>query len=139
MSESVHGIALLLFANCFFQILHSRQADLAVCLGTSLQIQPSGNLPVLTVKNGGKLVIVNLQKTRQVISAYWVLIFLLVIFPKSPDFWLAQLYRDLPSVHFIDVSFKYSFVLQKIEKVSKSPSVLIVVHLTWVSLSTGHF
>ena len=74
MSESVHGIALLLFANCFFQILHFRQADLAVCLGTSLQIQPSGNLPVLTVKNGGKLVIVNLQKTRQVISAYWVLI-----------------------------------------------------------------
>lgn len=44
---------------------HSRQADLAVCLGTSLQIQPSGNLPVLSVKNGGKLVIVNLQKTRQ--------------------------------------------------------------------------
>lgn len=75
VSESVYGIALLLFANCFFQILHSRQADLAVCLGTSLQIQPSGNLPVLTVKNGGKLVIVNLQKTRQVISAYWVLIF----------------------------------------------------------------
>ena len=75
VSESVYGIALLLFANCFFQILHSRQADLAVCLGTSLQIQPSGNLPVLTVRNGGKLVIVNLQKTRQVISAYWVLIF----------------------------------------------------------------
>ena len=75
VSESMLGIALLLFGNCFFQILHSRQADLAVCLGTSLQIQPSGNLPVLTVKNGGKLVIVNLQKTRQVISAYWVLIF----------------------------------------------------------------
>jgi len=43
---------------------HSRQADLAVCLGTSLQIQPSGNLPVLTTKNGGKLVVVNLQNTR---------------------------------------------------------------------------
>lgn len=43
---------------------HSRHADLAVCLGTSLQIQPSGNLPVFTVKNGGKLVVVNLQKTR---------------------------------------------------------------------------
>lgn len=43
---------------------HSRKADLAICLGTSLQIQPSGNLPVLTVKNGGKLVVVNLQKTR---------------------------------------------------------------------------
>ncbi|PFX34376.1 NAD-dependent protein deacetylase sirtuin-6-like [Stylophora pistillata] len=43
---------------------HSRQADLAVCLGTSLQIQPSGNLPLFTLRNGGKLVIVNLQKTR---------------------------------------------------------------------------
>lgn len=43
---------------------HSRQADLAICLGTSLQIQPSGNLPLFTVRNGGKLVIVNLQKTR---------------------------------------------------------------------------
>lgn len=43
---------------------HSREADLAICLGTSLQIQPSGNLPVLTVKSGGKLVVVNLQKTR---------------------------------------------------------------------------
>lgn len=46
--------------------LQLREADLAVCLGTSLQIQPSGNLPVLTVKNGGKLVVVNLQKTRHV-------------------------------------------------------------------------
>ncbi|XP_068741256.1 NAD-dependent protein deacylase sirtuin-6-like isoform X3 [Montipora capricornis] len=43
---------------------HSREADLAICLGTSLQIQPSGNLPVLTVKRGGKLVVVNLQKTK---------------------------------------------------------------------------
>ncbi|XP_068694194.1 NAD-dependent protein deacylase sirtuin-6-like isoform X2 [Montipora capricornis] len=41
-----------------------READLAICLGTSLQIQPSGNLPVLTVKRGGKLVVVNLQKTK---------------------------------------------------------------------------
>lgn len=47
-------------------MVYFRQADLAVCLGTSLQIQPSGNLPVLTTKNGGKLVVVNLQKTRHV-------------------------------------------------------------------------
>ena len=50
----------------FFLMVYFRQADLAVCLGTSLQIQPSGNLPVLTTKNGGKLVVVNLQKTRHV-------------------------------------------------------------------------
>lgn len=42
----------------------SRKADLAVTLGTSLQIQPSGNLPVMTKKKGGKLVIVNLQATK---------------------------------------------------------------------------
>ncbi|CAB3982012.1 Hypothetical predicted protein [Paramuricea clavata] len=43
---------------------HSRQADVSVCLGTSLQINPSGNLPAQTVKHGGKLVIINLQKTK---------------------------------------------------------------------------
>ncbi|KAM9330566.1 NAD-dependent protein deacylase sirtuin-6 [Gastrophryne carolinensis] len=41
-----------------------RKADLAVTLGTSLQIKPSGNLPLLTKRNGGKLVIVNLQPTK---------------------------------------------------------------------------
>lgn len=42
----------------------SRKASLSVCLGTSLQIVPSGNIPLLTKKNGGKLVIVNLQPTK---------------------------------------------------------------------------
>ncbi|PIK43703.1 putative NAD-dependent protein deacetylase sirtuin-6-like [Apostichopus japonicus] len=43
---------------------YSREADLSICLGTSLQIVPSGTLPLLTKKNGGKLAIVNLQPTR---------------------------------------------------------------------------
>jgi len=43
---------------------HSRMADLSLCLGTSLQINPSGKLPILTVKNKGKLVICNLSKTK---------------------------------------------------------------------------
>lgn len=43
---------------------HSRCADLALCLGTTLQIIPSGTLPLLTKKNGGKLVICNLQPTK---------------------------------------------------------------------------
>ncbi|KAJ6654483.1 hypothetical protein lerEdw1_006904, partial [Lerista edwardsae] len=41
-----------------------RRADLSITLGTSLQIKPSGNLPLLTKKKGGKLVIVNLQPTK---------------------------------------------------------------------------
>mmetsp|Transcript_37356 Transcript_37356/g.105395 ORF Transcript_37356/g.105395 Transcript_37356/m.105395 type:complete len:475 (-) Transcript_37356:369-1793(-) len=42
---------------------HAADADLAICLGTSLQIVPACNIPIETVKSGGKLVIVNLQKT----------------------------------------------------------------------------
>lgn len=38
-------------------------ADLAICLGTSLQITPACNLPLRTPKAGGKLVIINLQAT----------------------------------------------------------------------------
>ncbi|XP_034833617.1 NAD-dependent protein deacetylase Sirt6 [Maniola hyperantus] len=44
--------------------LHSSLADLSICLGTTLQIIPSGNLPIETVKYGGKLVICNLQPTK---------------------------------------------------------------------------
>ncbi|MCL4133175.1 UNVERIFIED_CONTAM: hypothetical protein GTU68_027776, partial [Idotea baltica] len=46
--------------------MHSCSADLSLCLGTTLQIVPSGNLPVHTKKRGGKLVICNLQPTKQV-------------------------------------------------------------------------
>uniref|UniRef100_A0A1A8LC76 protein acetyllysine N-acetyltransferase n=1 Tax=Nothobranchius pienaari TaxID=704102 RepID=A0A1A8LC76_9TELE len=42
----------------------SRRADLALTLGTSLQIKPSGDLPLLTKRKGGKVVIVNLQPTK---------------------------------------------------------------------------
>mmetsp|Transcript_36971 Transcript_36971/g.116303 ORF Transcript_36971/g.116303 Transcript_36971/m.116303 type:complete len:300 (+) Transcript_36971:72-971(+) len=42
---------------------HSSTADLSICLGTSLQITPANGIPVRTVKAGGRLVIVNLQKT----------------------------------------------------------------------------
>ncbi|CAB3244063.1 unnamed protein product [Arctia plantaginis] len=43
---------------------HSSIADLSICLGTTLQIVPSGNLPIETVKYGGNLVICNLQPTK---------------------------------------------------------------------------
>ncbi|CAG0898322.1 unnamed protein product [Darwinula stevensoni] len=43
---------------------HSLAAQLSICLGTTLQIVPSGNLPVLTKKTKGRLVICNLQPTK---------------------------------------------------------------------------
>ncbi|KAF3699231.1 NAD-dependent protein deacetylase sirtuin-6 [Channa argus] len=47
-----------------------RQADLALTLGTSMQIKPSGDLPLLTKRKGGKVVIVNLQSTKHDKHAY---------------------------------------------------------------------
>ncbi|VDO18762.1 unnamed protein product [Heligmosomoides polygyrus] len=44
----------------------TRHADLSLCLGTSLQIVPVGNMPLLAQKNGGKMVTVNLQATKHV-------------------------------------------------------------------------
>jgi len=41
-----------------------READLCICLGTSLQIFPCAGLPLLTKKSGGRVVVVNLQDTR---------------------------------------------------------------------------
>ena len=46
-----------------YLILLSSKADLCLCLGTSLQIRPCRDLPRKTKKNGGKMVIINLQKT----------------------------------------------------------------------------
>ncbi|CAI8042504.1 NAD-dependent protein deacetylase sirtuin-6 [Geodia barretti] len=43
---------------------HARCADLSLCLGTTLQILPAGKLPLLAKKNGGSVVICNLQPTK---------------------------------------------------------------------------
>lgn len=40
-----------------------QMADVVLCLGTSLQITPACNLPLKCLRGGGKIVIVNLQKT----------------------------------------------------------------------------
>eukprot|EP00419_Tripos_fusus_P004630 CAMPEP_0172674472 /NCGR_PEP_ID=MMETSP1074-20121228/12755_1 /TAXON_ID=2916 /ORGANISM="Ceratium fusus, Strain PA161109" /LENGTH=465 /DNA_ID=CAMNT_0013491883 /DNA_START=62 /DNA_END=1457 /DNA_ORIENTATION=- len=42
---------------------HSNQADLHLALGSSLTVSPANAQPEITARNGGKLVIVNLQKT----------------------------------------------------------------------------
>ncbi|XP_037939826.1 NAD-dependent protein deacetylase Sirt6 [Teleopsis dalmanni] len=44
--------------------MHSTLADVNITLGTTLQIIPSGNLPLKNKKHGGKLVICNLQPTK---------------------------------------------------------------------------
>ncbi|CAG9466603.1 unnamed protein product [Pedinophyceae sp. YPF-701] len=41
----------------------AQRADLSITLGTSLQIAPANDIPVMTARAGGSLVIVNLQKT----------------------------------------------------------------------------
>ncbi|RWR99709.1 NAD-dependent protein deacetylase sirtuin-6-like protein, partial [Dinothrombium tinctorium] len=46
---------------------YSQKADLAICLGTSLQIVPAANMPFICKKrktNQGKVAIVNLQPTK---------------------------------------------------------------------------
>uniref|UniRef100_A0A1D1Z5L9 NAD-dependent protein deacetylase SRT1 n=1 Tax=Anthurium amnicola TaxID=1678845 RepID=A0A1D1Z5L9_9ARAE len=42
---------------------HCKMADVVLCLGTSLQITPACNLPLKSIRGGGKVVIVNLQPT----------------------------------------------------------------------------
>jgi len=43
---------------------HCSEADLVICLGSSMTVQPACGLPKKAIKNGGKMVIVNLQKTQ---------------------------------------------------------------------------
>jgi len=42
---------------------HGGKSDLCLVLGSSLRVTPAANMPEETAKNGGKLVIVNLQAT----------------------------------------------------------------------------
>jgi len=41
---------------------HSLRADLAICLGTTLRVQPASEIPLMT---RGKLVVINLQRTTK--------------------------------------------------------------------------
>ncbi|KAL5278017.1 SIRT6 family protein [Megaselia abdita] len=55
-------------------ITHSGIADLNIVLGSTLQIVPSGNLPIRNKKFGGQVVICNLQPTKHV--GFFLLFFL---------------------------------------------------------------
>ena len=52
--------------NNYILYYFSSMADLNVCLGTTLQIVPSGKLPLMGKKYDGKLVVINLQATKHV-------------------------------------------------------------------------
>uniref|UniRef100_A0A0E0P6K7 protein acetyllysine N-acetyltransferase n=1 Tax=Oryza rufipogon TaxID=4529 RepID=A0A0E0P6K7_ORYRU len=64
-----------------------QKADLVLCLGTSLQITPACNMPLLSLKNGGRVAIVNLQATPKDKKASLVIHGLVdkVSFPERPD------------------------------------------------------
>lgn len=47
-------------------------AEIALALGTSLQIEPASKIPLRTVRNGGRLAIVNLQPTPRDKDATWI-------------------------------------------------------------------
>lgn len=53
--------------------LHAKKSDLALVLGTSMQVQPACIFPSYALKNGGKMVIVNLQKTPFDSSAHLII------------------------------------------------------------------
>lgn len=69
-SRSLHPLVTCLTFGCFFVMQkvelaweHTDRADLAIVMGSSLKVGPACDMPVKVAKNGGKLVIINLQRT----------------------------------------------------------------------------
>eukprot|EP01024_Parvocaulis_polyphysoides_P050996 TRINITY_DN4991_c0_g1_i2.p1 TRINITY_DN4991_c0_g1~~TRINITY_DN4991_c0_g1_i2.p1 ORF type:complete len:477 (-),score=69.78 TRINITY_DN4991_c0_g1_i2:122-1552(-) len=69
-------------------LAYAKKAELMIVLGSSLQVTPANDIPVETARNGGKLVIVNLQETPKDKHAN------LVIRGKADDV-MKQLANDL--------------------------------------------
>jgi NAD-dependent deacetylase len=44
--------------------MHARSADLCLVVGSSLEVAPAGDLPMLTKANGGRLIIINFGETH---------------------------------------------------------------------------
>ena len=45
-------------------IIHSKQSDLFIVIGSSLKATPASNLPVYALQNNAKLVIINKMETH---------------------------------------------------------------------------
>ena len=99
-----------------------RKADLSLCLGSSLQINPSGNLPALTVKSKGKLVICNLSKTKHVSC--------LIInnIGVACNFMIVSWYSSKRDFHFI-VAFEFSLLVVILPIPYVIPSVTSVFYM----------
>uniref|UniRef100_A0A0D9W317 NAD-dependent protein deacetylase SRT1 n=1 Tax=Leersia perrieri TaxID=77586 RepID=A0A0D9W317_9ORYZ len=89
-----------------------RTADLVLCLGTSLQITPACNMPLLSLKNGGRVAIVNLQATPKDKKASIVIRGLVdkVSFPERPDMKSVVL-KEQPFSLQRETSMNRSFVM----------------------------
>jgi len=53
--------------------IHSKMSDVSFVLGTSMRVSPACNFPTVAAKNGGKMIIVNLQVTPFDSLAYLVI------------------------------------------------------------------
>jgi NAD-dependent deacetylase len=42
----------------------ARKADVMIVIGSSLEVAPAADLPMLTVRGGGKLIIINFEPTH---------------------------------------------------------------------------
>ncbi|XP_078162977.1 sirtuin 1 isoform X2 [Carex rostrata] len=87
---------------------HCSAADLVLCLGTSLQITPACNFPFRCLKNGGRVVIVNLQSTPKDKKASLVIHGLV---DKVMEEVMRILHHRIPPfirIDFVHVSFSHS-------------------------------
>lgn len=91
---------------------HSKKADLTLVLGTSMRVSPACNMPLYTVKQGGNMILVNLQTTPYDKDCT------IRSFSKTDEF-IQLLMKELNLTNF-NQSFDYREILKKEEKVKYS-------------------
>jgi NAD-dependent SIR2 family protein deacetylase len=93
----------------------AQKADLMLCLGSSLSVTPAADMPAETIDNGGKVVVVNLQKTPYYSKADFN------IFAKIEDVMgrlMLKMNIEVPNWNFVEIK-----VLNKVFTLSKEPFV----------------